>query len=43
MTSGALGEPRGGTPVGWKETIEARHKGAYPENPHLVMERWNGT
>ncbi|WBS02751.1 hypothetical protein OU994_00145 [Pseudoduganella sp. SL102] len=37
----AVGEPKGSTPVGWKETIEARHKRDYPENPHLIIERWS--
>lgn len=35
-------EPKGTTPIGWKATIKARHRGAWPDNPHLAVADWMG-
>lgn len=35
-------EPQGATPVGWKATIDARLRGAWPTNPHVEVANWAG-
>jgi hypothetical protein len=42
LLAAEFNEPARGTPVGWKATIEARHRGDWPSNPYIEVIGWSG-
>ncbi len=35
-------EPRGNTPIGWGDTVLARQRGDYPDDPKMEIKDWKG-